>query len=110
MSAASQLVAENDSPLREAASTAPVGPQLVTGPVERDPGEELPWLPCRLALEVPVVRFRVKELLALKAGDVVETAYHQSSDLPLRVNGVLVGWTEFEVVGDRLAVRLTDLS
>jgi hypothetical protein len=26
------------------------------------------------------------------------------------VNGQLVGWTEFEVVGERLAVRLTDLS
>jgi flagellar motor switch/type III secretory pathway protein FliN len=26
----------------------------------------------------------------------------------LRVNKVLIGWTEFEVVGDRLAVRITD--
>ena len=70
----------------------------------------LPWLPCTLALDIPVVKFTVSDLLNLQAGAVVETAYHQSSDLPLRVNGQLVGWTEFEVVGERLAVRLTDLS
>ena len=70
----------------------------------------LPWLPCTLALDIPVVKFTVGNLLNLKPGAVVETAFHQSSDLPLRVNGQLVGWTEFEVVGERLAVRLTDLS
>jgi flagellar motor switch protein FliN/FliY len=56
------------------------------------------------------VNFTVGDLLSLTKGSIVETAYHQSSDLPLRVNGQLVGWTEFEVVGERLAVRLTDLS
>jgi flagellar motor switch/type III secretory pathway protein FliN len=77
---------------------------------EIDPSEFLPWLPCTLALDIPVVRFSVRDLLSLANGSIVETAYHQSSDLPLRVNGQLVGWTEFEVVGERLAVRLTDLS
>jgi flagellar motor switch/type III secretory pathway protein FliN len=79
-------------------------------PVDRDPAEFLPWLPCILALDLPVVKFTVRDLLRLTQGSIVETAYHQSSDLPLRVNGQLVGWTEFEVVGERLAVRLTDLS
>jgi flagellar motor switch protein FliN/FliY len=86
------------------------GPQLVEKHLERDPAEVLPWLPCMLALDIPVVKFTVSDLLSLARGSIVETAYHQSSDLPLRVNGQLVGWTEFEVVGDRLAVRLTDLS
>ena len=79
-------------------------------PPDRDPGEFLPWLPCTLALDLPVIKFTVGDLLSLTKGSIVETAYHQSSDLPLRVNGQLVGWTEFEVVGERLAVRLTDLS
>src|ERR1700749_1264058 len=79
-------------------------------PQERDPAEFLPWLPCTLALDLPVINFTVGDLLSLTKGSIVETAYHQSSDLPLRVNGQLVGWTEFEVVGERLAVRLTDLS
>lgn len=86
------------------------GPQLVEKHPDRDPYESLPWLPCTLALDIPVVNFTVGDLLTLANGTVVETAYHQSSDLPLRVNGQLVGWTEFEVVGERLAVRLTDLS
>jgi flagellar motor switch protein FliN/FliY len=86
------------------------GPQLVEKLPERDPAEVLPWLPCTLALDIPVAKFTVGDLLSLTRGSIVETAYHQSSDLPLRVNGQLVGWTEFEVVGDRLAVRLTDLS
>src|ERR1035441_9135278 len=77
---------------------------------ELDPCEFLPWLPCTLALDIPIVRFAVRDLLRLAPGSIVETAYHQSTDLPLRVNGQLVGWTEFEVVGERLAVRLTDLS
>jgi flagellar motor switch/type III secretory pathway protein FliN len=86
------------------------GPKLVEKGQERDPSELLPWLPCTLVLDIPVVKFTVGDLLNLTKGSVVETAYHQSSDLPLRVNGQLVGWTEFEVVGERLAVRLTDLS
>ena len=82
-----------------------VAPPAPDRPQDRDPGEFLPWLPCTLALDLPVVNFTVGHLLSLTKGSIVETAYHQSSDLPLRVNGQLVGWTEFEVVGERLAVR-----
>ncbi|WP_255484145.1 FliM/FliN family flagellar motor C-terminal domain-containing protein [Granulicella sp. 5B5] len=80
----------------------------VTAP--RDLAKLLPGLPCRLVLEIPVSHFTVRDLLNLKPDVLVETSFHQSSDLPLHVNGQLVGWTEFEVVGERLAVRLTDLS
>jgi len=71
--------------------------------------EMLPWLPCTLALEVPLVDFTVGHLLKLQPGSLVQTGCHQSSDLPLNVNGVLMAWTEFEVVGERLAARITDL-
>jgi flagellar motor switch/type III secretory pathway protein FliN len=70
--------------------------------------DTMPWLPCNLTLEVPVVRFTIADLLALTKGSVVETACHHTSDVPLRANKVLIGWTEFEVIGDRLAVRITD--
>jgi flagellar motor switch/type III secretory pathway protein FliN len=77
----------------------------------RQPSAEelLPWLPCTLALEIPVVNFTVGYLLKLKPGSLVYTSSHQSSDIPLHVNGVLMAWTEFEVVGERLAARITDL-
>jgi flagellar motor switch/type III secretory pathway protein FliN len=76
--------------------------------VKVDPLDSMPWLPCVLSLEVPVVRFTIGDLLMLAKGTVVETACHHTSDVPLRVNQLLVGWTEFEVIGDRLAVRITD--
>ena len=70
--------------------------------------DSMPWLPCTLSLEVPVVRFTIRDLLQLTKGSIVETACHQTSDVPLRVNKLLIGWTEFEVIGNRLAVRITD--
>lgn len=76
---------------------------------ERSPKKLLPWLPCTVALEVPVVRFTVGSLLELAVGSLVQTGCSQSSDIPLNVNGVLMAWTEFEVVGERLAARITEL-
>jgi flagellar motor switch/type III secretory pathway protein FliN len=75
---------------------------------DRDPLASMPWLPCTLTLEVPVVGFTIRDLLALKEGSIVETASHHTSDVPLRVNQLLIGWTEFEAVEDRLAVRMTE--
>jgi flagellar motor switch/type III secretory pathway protein FliN len=80
------------------------------GPVASasDPLDAMPWLPFMLSVEVPVVRFTIGDLLALTKGSIVETACHHTSDVPLRANQLLIGWTEFEVVGDHLAVRITD--
>jgi flagellar motor switch/type III secretory pathway protein FliN len=89
--------------------TTPVEPILpVATPSEQDLLDSMPWLPCTLSLELPAARFTVGDLLTLSPGTIVETACHQTSDVPLRVNQLLIGWTEFEVVGDRIAVRITD--
>jgi len=87
-----------------------LGKPFIAGPsqAESDPLDAVPWLPCTLTLELPVVRFTIGDLLSLKPGSIVETACHHTSDVPLRVNQLLIGWTEFEVVGDRLAVRITE--
>jgi flagellar motor switch/type III secretory pathway protein FliN len=86
------------------AETAPSGLKAEA----EDTLESLLWLPCTLSLEVPVVRFTIGDLLLLSLGSIVETACHHTSDVPLRANRLLIGWTEFEVIGDRLAVRITD--
>ena len=70
--------------------------------------EGMPWLPCTVTVDLPVPRFTIGDLLALTKGTLVETACHYTSDLPLRVNNLLIGWTEFNVVGDHLAVRITE--
>ncbi len=67
-------------------------------------------LPCQLSLEIPVPRFTVSTLLRLSPNDVVNTHWLQGSDVPLRVNGKLIGWTEFEVIDDHLTARLTQIA
>lgn len=90
----------------EAAIHEPGAP--ASSAVGEDLVDSMPWLPCTLSLELPVVRFTIGDLLKLGLGTIVETATHQTSDVPLRVNQLLIGWTEFEVVGDRMAVRITE--
>jgi flagellar motor switch/type III secretory pathway protein FliN len=70
--------------------------------------DSMPWLPCNLTVEIPVVRFTIENLLSLTIGSIVSTACHHTSDVPLRVNQLLIGWTEFDVIGDHLAVRITE--
>ena len=77
-------------------------------PASVEPIDSMGWLPCTLTVEVPVARFTIADLLSLKEGSIVETACHHTSDVPLRVNRLLIGWTEFEVVGDQLAIRVTE--
>lgn len=81
---------------------------VASAPTGQDLLDTMPWLPCTLSLELAVVGFTIGDLLKLTRGSIVRTASHHTSDLPLRVNQLLIGWTEFEVVGDRLAVRVTD--
>lgn len=66
-------------------------------------------LPCVLAVEIPIPNFTVGDLLRLDKGTVIESHCNQGLDIPLRVNGEPIGWAEFEIMGERLAVRITDL-
>jgi flagellar motor switch/type III secretory pathway protein FliN len=86
-------------------------PQSVANPTSaKDPSEIYGWFPCLLSLEIPVSRFTVGDLLRLRVGSIVGTSSHHASDIPLRANGLLIGWTEFEVIGSRVAVRITELA
>jgi len=86
-------------------------PQPIAAPTPaKDPIETYGWFPCLVSLELPVSRFTVGDLLRLQPGSIVETACHHTSDIPLRANGLLIGWTEFEGIGSRLAVRITELA
>ena len=75
-----------------------------------DLAKKFGWLPCQLSLDIPVVKFTVGDLLRLGKESIVETACQSTSDIPLRANGLLIAWTEFEVIGNRLAVRITELA
>lgn len=65
---------------------------------------------CDVSVEIPLLSFNVRGLLELAAGCVLPASWNQTDDVPLRVNGVLIAWAEFEVVGEKLGVRLTELA
>jgi flagellar motor switch protein FliN/FliY len=67
-------------------------------------------LPVELEVVVPVRDFRVRSLLALVPGEVIETQWGHGEDLPLSSGDVQLAWSEFEVVESRLAVRVTRLA
>lgn len=66
-------------------------------------------LPLQLDLRVPLPSFRVQDLLSLEKGQVVETVWPHTEDLPLWSGGVQLMWSEFEVLDQKLAVRVTRL-
>lgn len=74
----------------------------VSGPVAR--------LPVELDVSVPVREFRVRNLLALGPGQVIETQWAHGEDLPLASGEVQLAWSEFEVIDSQLAVRVTRLA
>lgn len=84
-------------------------PAQITQPAEKNL-DDYGWLPCRLSIDIPIVNFTVADLLRLNLNSIVETACAATRDVPLRVNGVLVARAEFEVIEERLAVRLTELA
>ena len=72
--------------------------------------ERLGRMGMRLDVMVRVPLFRVRDLLALEKGTVVETEHDHTQDVPVQSGGALLAWAEFEVVNDGLAVRLTRLA
>jgi flagellar motor switch protein FliN/FliY len=83
--------------------------------IDRSPGEDGKWshvkgLPCRLSVEVPVPGLTVGKLLDLAPGVILDTHYEEGSHVPILVNGEMIGWGEFDVVEESLAIRLTELA
>jgi flagellar motor switch protein FliN/FliY len=85
---------------------APVEPEqtagLILNPI-------LNRLPVELDVTIPVRKFRVRNLLALEPGQVIETEWANGVDMPLAAGEVQLAWSEFEVVEQQLAVRVTRL-
>jgi flagellar motor switch/type III secretory pathway protein FliN len=67
-------------------------------------------LPVELDVAVPVREFRVRNLLTLEPGQVIETQWAHGEDLPLAAGEVQLAWSEFEVMDSQLAVRVTRLA
>ncbi len=66
-------------------------------------------LPCRLNVSLEVPHFTIRDLLLLQVNSLVDTRRPEGAHVPVKVNGVMVGWAEFDVLEGRLAVRLTEM-
>jgi hypothetical protein len=67
-------------------------------------------MPVNLSISIPVRGFRVRTLLAMRSGELIETQWINGEDLPLSSGDLQLAWCEFEVVDTRLAVRVTRLA
>jgi flagellar motor switch/type III secretory pathway protein FliN len=85
-------------------------PSAMTTDVLHDPQQwgSILELPCELALELAVPNFTVAELLRLQPGDLLDTKWSQSEDVPVRINDQLVAWAEFEAIDGSLGLRITE--
>jgi len=67
-------------------------------------------LPVMLGVGVSLRGLRVCDLLALHTGQTIESTWAVTEDVPLKVGALQVCWGEFEVVEQRMALRLTRLA
>jgi Type III flagellar switch regulator (C-ring) FliN C-term len=73
-------------------------------------GSPLAGLPMQLDVTIPIPSFRVQDLLALEKDAVLDCRWPHAEDVPVWCGGVQLVWSEFEVVGQKLAVRVTRLT
>ncbi|MGA2908173.1 MAG: FliM/FliN family flagellar motor switch protein [Terracidiphilus sp.] len=105
-------VAVSSDAVGASAGVALVPSPRKAGEEESEPtyGPLVARLPVELDVAVPVREFRVRHLLALEPGTVIESRWNHGSDLPLAARDVTLAWTEFEVIETRLGVRVTRLA
>jgi flagellar motor switch protein FliM len=102
--------------LASAAAESSVEKSLVPSPQSTEEEDSIPLgasvsrLPVELEVSVPVGEFRVRNLLALVPGQVIETHWAHDEDMPLDAGEVQLAWSEFEVIDTQLAVRVTRLA
>jgi hypothetical protein len=103
---------------RSAASSMAIGPESAgltpltswMSRIEEHPSWEiLSQLRVSLRVALPLNRFKVRDLLTLKEGQIFASLSSDTDDVALLVGEVQLGWIEFEVVEQRMAVRLTRL-
>jgi flagellar motor switch protein FliN/FliY len=67
-------------------------------------------LPVMVAVNVPLTGLTVRNLLQLRCGETIASAWATTEDVPLKADALQLFWGEFEVVEQRMALRLTRLA
>lgn len=84
-------------------------PEEMSSPDDLEVTGPAALLPIELDVSIPVREFRVRDLLALESGYLIETQWHNGDDVPLAAGKVHLAWSEFEVIENEMAVRITRL-
>ena len=92
------------------AQVAPISTEIEPLENLRNVTEAFYWLPCSATAEIAVPGFTVGDLLGLRKGMVVQTLSAVTNSIPVRVNNIPLGSGQFEVVGERLAIRITEFA
>ncbi len=82
--------------------------------VRSNPTAEGSWadvlgLPMGITVALRILKFAVRDLLELEVNSIVDTGISATDAVPVWVNGVTIGTAEFDVLGTRLAIRLSEL-
>ena len=119
MATANPLPTAGEQPRGAVALAGPAGrapgqalvpvPQPLVEDEEIAPETPVTRLPVELDVAVPVREFRVRNLLALEPGQLIESQWGNGEDMPLSSGDVQLAWSEFEVVDLQMAVRITRL-
>jgi flagellar motor switch/type III secretory pathway protein FliN len=97
-----------DAAVQLARTTEPSPTEPIpTADTKKSVVENFGWLPCNVSVEISAANFTVGDLLRLDKGSIVETRCAETDEIPLRANGLLIALGEFEVIENRLAVRIT---
>jgi flagellar motor switch protein FliN/FliY len=80
-----------------------------SAPLPRELWPEALELPCQLCVVLEVPHFTIRDLLSLSVNSLVDSRRREGAHVPVRVNSIMVGWAEFDVIDGRLAVRLTEM-
>ena len=83
-------------------------PALGAGESEQERWGPVLDLPCELTVDLRLPGFTIADLLKLRPGSVLDARWRLGREVPVRLNGTLIGWCEFEMVNQNLAVRLTE--
>jgi len=110
-----QLTEPGRTTNREANGREPENGGTEIAAAETESEEDARWrpvlgLPCELTVDLGLPDFTVADFLKLRPGSVIAASWRLAQDVPLRLNGRLIGWVEFEISGNNLAVRLTELA
>jgi flagellar motor switch/type III secretory pathway protein FliN len=112
-------MADTELTMRDAEMALPAGLELVAAApvvpwmarIEEHPSWlVLARLPVTMTAVISLNRFRVCDLMRLEKAQVFESTWPETEDVPLKVGEVQVGWGEFEVVDQRITMRLTRLA